>query len=186
MTHNAEEMLKGMAKAAELYPLLPGLVYRSFYDFVIQHGREYTIVPFTGMKAPRLKCFGNAMVRSAMFGMPYVEGFAMSPKGDVILHAWNADENGDVHDSTWCNTGIAYIGVEFSAERADDAIWNGDNCVLNDENRNYPIYQKPWTGEDYSLIWPYSDRLEALRRRDITLAKSVEEYALAKIASDSV
>jgi hypothetical protein len=66
-------------------------------------------------------------------------------------------------DSTWCNTGLAYIGVEFSIERADDATWNGDGHILGDEYRGYPIFREPWKGEDYTIQWPYSDRIEAFK-----------------------
>lgn len=147
------------------YPILPGLVYRSPYDFVLEHGRGYLITDWkeTNQIAPHRLCFANSISLAARNNLKYIEGFTLSPKGEIILHAWNATESGELIDSTWANTGLAYYGVEFSVERADDAIWNGDACVLNDENRNYPIFQKRWTGEDYKLAWPPSDRLEFWR-----------------------
>jgi hypothetical protein len=108
--------------------------------------------------------------------MRYVEGFALAPTGKAILHAWNLDNEGNVQDVTWANTGAAYVGVEFSVERADDAIWNGDACVLNDEHRGYPIFQKTWIGENWNLAWPASDRLEVLRSGNRELPRSVLEW----------
>jgi hypothetical protein len=172
----AREMLNALLLAAFRYPLLPGLVYTSPYDFVLQHGRSYT-----GKWAHKYKigaqkmCFGNAIVLSGRFGLKYVEGFAIAPTGQVILHAWN-EENGVLVDSTWGNTGLFYFGVEFSVERADDATWNGDTNILNDENRNYPVFQQQWKGEDYALVWPYSDRLESLRLDHHIVPSSVREY----------
>jgi len=159
------EVLAKTAADSSLRPLLPGLCYTGPEDFVVQHGAAYRPVRFRGYKQGLpLQCFGNAVVLAATHGLAYVEGFAVAPDGTVILHAWNADPLGHLVDVTWCNTGVAYLGVRFSVERADDATWNGDGCVLNDEHRNYPIYQRPWQGEDFALQWPYSDRLEALRR----------------------
>ena len=43
-------------------------------------------------------------------------------------------------------------------------------------HRNYPIFQKEWTGEDYSIVWPPSDRLNALRSGAKVLPASVREW----------
>ena len=177
MTENGELLLKALIETSRRYPLLPGLVYRSPYDFVATHGAEHLVTgPYTGNPGLPRTCYGNAMVRAVLEQMRYVEGFTLAPTGKVILHAWNLDASGAVQDSTWLNTGLAYIGVEFSAARADDALWNGEACILNDEHRNYPIFRQPWTGEDYTLVWPHSDRLEALRHRDYSLAASVHQW----------
>jgi hypothetical protein len=143
---------------------LPGLCYTGPEDFVSQHGRVYEIVPFTGRQGAPLMCYGNAVVEAAMRGLRYVEGYVVAPDGRIIPHAWNETPDGQLMDTTWCNTGTAYLGVEFSVERGDDATWNGDACVLDDKHRGYPIFTQPWRGEDYTLEWPYSDRLETLRQ----------------------
>ena len=179
LTKDCESIVKVIAEASEQYRLLPGLVYRCFYDFIAKHGREYPVAgPFIGkQRGVQLMCYGNSIAHAVLYNLKYVEGFALSPKdGRLFMHAWNDDGHGNVYDSTWLNTGLVYIGVEFSVERADDATWNGDACVLNDENRNYPIFQKPWTGEDYTIQWPFSDRLEALRRIDFSLVSSVLKH----------
>jgi hypothetical protein len=172
-----KQLKQQMREADDQYPLLPGLCYRSPFGFVLAHGRQY--VGKYDHRWPigvQKQCFGNAIARAGIDGLKYVEGFAVSPDGRVILHGWNSDENGTLIDTTWANTGLCYFGVEFSLERADDASWNGDACVLNDEHRNYPIFQKPWTGEDYSIVWPYSDRVERLYKRDPEMPASVKEW----------
>jgi hypothetical protein len=179
MARARADMLATLGEIDEGYPLLDGLVYRSFYGFVLAHGRFYDRKPWTA-KYPRMvekQCFGNAIYLGGLYGLRYVEGFAVSPvDGDAFLHGWNIDENNLVVDSTWCNTGVLYLGVEFSVERADDASWNGDACVLNDCNRHYPVLQRTWEGEDYNLAWPASDRLEHLRRGARSIAPSVEAW----------
>jgi hypothetical protein len=177
VTEYGEMLREALRETIPLYPRLPGLVYHSPFEFVFKHGREYERSKFEGVQGVPKMCFGNAIVDAAKHGFRYVEGFALTPEGEVIMHGWCVRPDGRLHDSTWCNTGLAYIGVEFSVERGDDATWNGDGCVLNDENRGYPIFRQPWTGEDYTLTWPPSDRLEMLRRsEDTRTPASVAEF----------
>ena len=167
---NLNEVRKTIAVTATKYPLLSGLVYTSPYDFLYQHGRDYRPIPWAGRYkiGVQKQCFGNAIFLAARFGLKYVEGIALAPTGEAILHGWNTLPDGELVDSTWGNTGLVYLGVEFSVERADDATWNGDAHVLNDENRGYPIFQQRWQGEDYARSWPYSDRLECLWKHKTT------------------
>lgn len=162
---NLGEVRKAMVMAATKYPMLPGLVYTSPYDFIAQHGRDYRPVPWKGdyKIGAQKQCFANALTLAGIHGLKYVEGICLAPSGEAILHGWNALEDGELVDSTWGNSGLIYLGVEFSVERADDALWNGEAHVLNDENRAYPVLRQRWQGEDYSLCWPYSDRLTLLR-----------------------
>lgn len=170
------EVMSSLRNAAAKYPLLPGLFYTSPFDFIAQHGRIYTGQWKRQYPIGRQKmCFGNAVLLAGRFGLKYVEGFALAPTGEVIMHAWN-EEDGTLLDSTWANTGLLYLGVEFSVERADDATWNGDANIINDENRNYPVFQQRWSGEDYTLTWPYSDRLAAMRQPSPTVPASVMEF----------
>jgi hypothetical protein len=169
-------MRDALQEASEKYPMPPGLVYSSPFDFVLQHGRVYE-GQWTGkykLGAQKM-CFGNAIMLGGRHDLKYVEGFALAPTGEVIHHAWN-DEGGVLVDSTWANTGLIYLGVEFSVARADDATWNGDANILNDENRNYPLFRKPWRGEDYTLTWPSSDRLESLKHPHPMTPPSVAEF----------
>lgn len=144
----------------------PNLIYRYGWDFILQHGKFYEVGPTPkGIKkgAPK-QCFGNAIVLAVLNGWKYIEGYALAPIVPIpVQHAWNEDSSGKLIDSTWMNHGIAYLGVEFSVDRADDATWNGDCSILNDYRRRYPLFQKPWTGEDFSIKWPHSKRLELMR-----------------------
>lgn len=172
-----DAVLDAIKIAAAHYPLLPGLLYTSPYDFLAQHGRVYPATPWTGKhkRGVPVQCYGNAIALAVMHSnLKYIEGAALAPTGSLFLHGWNEDEDGALVDSTWCNTGLLYLGVEFSVERADDATWNGDAHILNDENRNYPIFQQRWCGEDYTRVWPESDRIEAARQGK--LAPSVQEW----------
>jgi hypothetical protein len=176
--HNLIVVREALWKRARRYPLLAGLVYRSAYDFVADHGVEYPRIAWrhefpTGVVR---QCFGNAVTLAARDGLRYVEGFALCPDHLAHLHAWNVTPAGDLVDSTWLNSGLFYIGVEFSVERADDATWNGDACILNDDKRNYPVFQRRWEGEDFELSWPASDRLDALRTGSSTLPPSIVKW----------
>ena len=135
---------------------------RGFYsckeDFLLQNGVWFRPDPwpFDIRRGPERLCFGNAIVRSMAWGWKYIEGVALSPhiKGFYFPHAWNVLPNGSPIDVTWCNQGRAYLGVEFSKGRADDATWNGNGSVLQDRSRGEPVLQEPWTGEDFEREWP--------------------------------
>lgn len=138
--------------------------YLGMEHFLLEHGRWYEPRPWSDEYregAPR-NCFANAMMFGDSEGLRYVEGVALSVI--PVHHGWNADADGNLIDSTWQNSGLAYFGVEFSVGRADDAIWNGDATVLDDWQRRHPLYRQPWPGEDYSLVWKPSKGLRAWRR----------------------
>jgi hypothetical protein len=178
----AQLRLRGFLETvSDVAPLPPGLHYRLMWDFVLRHGTWYEPRPYpANLREGLIKyCFGNSILLSAAHGFRYVEGFALLPPpysaGVPIHHAWNVDAFGALIDSTWNNEGIAYLGVEFSLERADDATWNGDASVLNDHKRGFPLFREPWTGEDWKREWPASDRLvrkieEALQAMNAELA----------------
>jgi hypothetical protein len=164
------EMLQKIRDAAT-GAVRPGLVYAGPADFVLRHGRSYAPAP------PRYRergadkcCFGNAIMLAVKYPrLRYVEGFAVVPRiGIPVLHAWNVDDAGRMVDITWRPVGAAYIGVEFAVERADDATWNGDACVLDDWKRGWPLLREPWTGErswaDYEPSEPLALARVAARR----------------------
>jgi hypothetical protein len=174
---NLEAVRAQMRKEAR-HALRPGYCYTSGIDFLLQHGIDYKPTPWRGQfkqGAPK-NCYGNAIVLAGWYGLRYIEGVCLSPVGMVIPHAWNLNAKGKLIDSTWLNTGLVYIGVEFSVERADDAIWHGDACVLDDWKRRWPLFKQPWTGEDYTIEWPASDRLDMLRSSKKVTPKSVLEF----------
>lgn len=184
MTPYATDIVEALLMVTKTIEPQPGMVYRSGYDFVALHGREYLVCPFEGAQGLPKMCFGNAITEAAMHGYKYVEGFALSPEGYVIPHAWCERPDGRLHDATWMNTALAYVGVEFSVERADDATWNGDGSVLQDEKRGDPLFRQLWRGEDYTLTWPYSDRLAMLRSGQTASPESIREW-LEKLRKDA-
>lgn len=143
------------------------LHYKGITDFLHHHGQWHDVVPIRSdvrQGLPR-HCFGNAIMLAVTRKWKYIEGLA-SPRIAVpvpVHHAWNLDEKNRLVDSTWMNTGGAYLGVEFSVERADEATWDGDASVLNDWHRGYPLFQQPWPGETPENAVPASERIILLR-----------------------
>jgi hypothetical protein len=157
-----------------------GYVYNGAADFLLQHGKWYEPMPYPeGMwdGVPKC-CFGNSIIAAVKYGLRYVEGFAVANLGIrlhlPVHHAWNVDSSGRLYDSTWKPIGLAYFGVEFSVERADDATWNGDASVLNDYQRGNPLFRQRWNGEPHNKKWPRSERLESIKTGTISPALALE------------
>ncbi len=143
-----------------------GHVYHCAEDFVLQHGTAYDPASFTHVDGAPRSCYGNSLVNATAMGWSYVEGYAMGPTGLVVQHAWCVRPDGVPVECTWpidVIPALAYRGVTFSIERADDCTWNGDATVLDDYQRRWPLFQQPWQGEDYSIEWPDSPRLRVMR-----------------------
>lgn len=140
-----------------------GLHYAGPSDFVLQHGIEYDISTATAVIGAPRACYGNSMAQSIMLDALYVEGYALTPGGMPVQHAWIELPDGRMREVTWGTLGRAYRGVVFSIERADDCMWNGDATVLDDYQRGWPLLREEWHGEDFSKAWPVSPRLEILR-----------------------
>jgi hypothetical protein len=128
-----------------------GLVYRGPADFVLQEGRWWSPVdaPAGMIRGVPKACYGNSIGGVLRYGLRYVQGFATSTAapGLVCPHAWNVDADGNVVDLTWYPVGAAYLGVELSVERADDATWHGDADPIDDYNRRWPLLRERWRGE---------------------------------------
>jgi hypothetical protein len=137
------------------YPV-NGEVYGVYYgmeDFLLQHGVWYRPVGIPPRQDAPNYCFGNALICSVAYGVPYIEGIGIGPRDLVpVHHAWNLDDQGDLADTTWMNTGLAYLGVEFSTGRASDAL-RFKNRVLDNPSDRHKIYKEPWQGENFNLIW---------------------------------
>lgn len=153
-----------------------GLVYRGAADFVLRHGQWHEPRATDWPGAPRA-CFANAICLAATRpGWQYVEGYGLGRIGlPAIHHAWNLDAHGRLVDATWPTPGVAYLGVVFSVDRADNATWFGDASVLDDFNRRWPLLREPWQGEDESIEWETSGMLAALRAGGPRLALSLLE-----------
>jgi hypothetical protein len=147
-------------------------VYGSPQRLLLDHGLWYQpqpVPPGIWAGVPRM-CFGNAIICAVAYDLPYIEGWALLSLNQepavALHHAWNLDPEGRVLDVTWHPyLGLAYLGMAFRPERADDATWHGDGTVLEDAKRHYPLLQHPWHGEPPDQRWPYSPRLDAIRRR---------------------
>jgi hypothetical protein len=145
-----------------------GYAYDSPIDFLLQHGQWYrprSCPPDIQKGLPKC-CYGNAIIAAVRYELRYVEGFACLDLGEearVFHHAWCTNAAGQLFEVTWPESGLAYYGVEFSVERADDCTWNGDACVLWDHSREYPLLREPWSGEVWPQAWPESPRLAMIR-----------------------
>ncbi len=190
------QLIRQLNRLRDEFRPVPGLLYRGPADFVLKHGRWYEPVPYPAgfpSNPPRM-CYGNSIVLAATRGLAYVEGFMLMPRilavspdrsravslpvpslAQAMAHAWNAGdqivqcrhERGTfLIDSTLDNGALAYLGVEFSVERADECTWVGDAAVIDDHKRGWPLLREPWRGEPEGLVWPLSERLEALRTGD--------------------
>lgn len=158
-----------------------GVHYLGPADFVIREGKMYRPAPGIVPRGAPKACFGNAIALGAIYGLRYVEGYAVDPGllRVAVHHAWNLTPEGLVYDTTWQNRGMVYLGVEFSLGRADDCTWNGDASVLDDFNRGWPLLREPWRGEDFERKWEPSEILEPILARDIDRARRVFEAARA-------
>ena len=177
------ELLANLETIRDCVPLPKGFHYRFMWDFVLRHGTWYeprAYPPSLGQGAAK-QCFGNSIMLSLVKGYRYVEGFALSP---VPRHAGAPRlERGCFNaliDSTWCNRGIAYLGVEFAIERADAATWDGDASVLDDHRRGHPLFTQPWAGEDWSRKWPESERIALIRAGKLEQAYDLMSAQLAE------
>jgi len=142
-----------------------GYTYAGVGDFLLRHGVWYEPRPLPKSirhGAPR-QCFANAVMLGRIKGLRYVEGYALAQfKGDALLpvqHGWNLDRDGNLIDATWREPGLAYLGVEFSVGRAENALWFDDASVLDNPKSRYRIFKEPWLGENFNLAWRRSNKL---------------------------
>jgi hypothetical protein len=86
--------------------------------FVLTEGIEFSIRPFP-VSYPEQhggECFAQSLVLSINAEITFVEGFALSPTGQMAPHhAWCEDADGVV-DCTWQNNGLAYLGIRFDSD----------------------------------------------------------------------
>lgn len=148
MNHVGSLLLGELEAIAENGPDCGGH-YRNFHDLVVREGRvfEPRSRPLTIPQLAPRNCFFNSLLLAAVRGFPYVEGFAVAgPVPTIVCHAWNVDPRGRAIDATWPQPGIAYVGIPFSAQRADNALWDGDSSVLQDDRET--LLHDAWQGEE--------------------------------------
>jgi hypothetical protein len=99
--------------------------YRA-WDVIAERGHEWEVArypdgrPYRGgpLMTPRM-CFTNAartVLGVTAFdpeGCAYAEGFALSPLGLWVHHAWVVNAYGLVIERTWREPGSRYVGVTF-------------------------------------------------------------------------
>lgn len=157
--------------------------YRSTSHFLRRHGRLYE-GPWTSQWKRGLRYASqiNAMAMSLAQNLKYVEGEALLKVNDPgreyirVPHVWNADHSGALVDTTTCNGGLAYFGVEFSVDRAYDTWCDGEFCdsqVIEDQVRHWPILRRRWKGENARLRFPRSADLDKLRQKRIEEIRAV-------------
>jgi hypothetical protein len=128
--------------------------YSGMEDFLLRHGVWHRSDGQPSFQGKRGVCFGNALMIAAVNGWPYIEGVALPvSEKEPIHHAWNLHPNGELIDVTWMNQGLAYLGVEFSVGRADNATWFDNASVLDNHGKRNRLYRQPWRGENFNLIW---------------------------------
>lgn len=145
----------------------PDAIYLGMEDFLLQHGLWYRNTSTPDMQGAPRCCFGNAILLAAQRGYRYVEGVALAPLLPFpVHHGWNLTPEGELFDSTWMNGGLAYIGVEFSLGRADNASWFDDATVLDNPRNRFKIYREPWTGENFNIKWRFSKHIRWILKRN--------------------
>lgn len=130
-------------------------VYLGKEDFLLRHGLWYQPQPFPrNISRGVIKaCFWNSMLAAKNNGWKYVEGVAVAGLVPFpVDHAWNVTQDGALIDTTWGNTGITYLGVEFSYRRARHVLNQGE-AVLDNYFDRYALFRQPWKGEDFTLTW---------------------------------
>jgi hypothetical protein len=78
-------------------------------------------------------------------------------------HAWVSDAPAVAYEVTTPLPGLAYFGMPFSVERADDTTWWGDASVLDDWKRNHSLLCQPSQGE--TLLRHYRPSLASRQLR---------------------
>ena len=118
------------------------------------------------------------------FGLQYVEGYALLSLNDepalAMPHAWVPDAPAGAYEVTTPLPGLAYCGMPFSVERADDTTWWSDASVLDDWKRKHSLLCQPSQGE--TLLRHYrpslaSRQLRRRKRQGFTLFGALARHA---------
>jgi hypothetical protein len=123
--------------------LPPEYCYRNVYDFVLREGRFFRPQPRPDLITLRHigECFRNAFLTMMRTGLEYAEGYAATGSKIPVLHAWNADAEGSVIDSTWEPVGSAYFGIILPLS----VVRRAKISVLDDWERGWPVLRESWT-----------------------------------------
>jgi len=118
-----------------------GLLYRSYEEFFLKHGRLFTPRSFPSKyrkwRGKPKACLYNAVELALSFPkLDYVEGYALPAKGLPlpIPHSWCVDDEGKVVDPTWHKVvGLEYFGLAF-----DKGLLREQHPRVRGDNYTYP------------------------------------------------
>ena len=106
------------------------------YALVLELGRSFTPQRRPkGIKRGRQKqCYENAYALLAQHPtLTYCEGFVLAEGVRIpVEHAWCIDEEGNVVDNTLRDPSIAYFGIPFDREWAQQQIVRGAGSLVDE------------------------------------------------------
>lgn len=100
---------------------------KTYESIVLNYGRAFEAPAHPrpkGVRKGRNKlCFMNSY-RLTEQGYRYVEGFAIANIGIQfpIQHAWVVDDNDNVVETTWAESGVEYYGIVFDKDFIDKVM----------------------------------------------------------------
>lgn len=147
-----------------------GYAYNSMEEFVLKNGQPYENAPLP-RKYPRLvprECYCNSVVIAAMYGLIYVEGYAL---GVIpVLHAWCVEPGSNkVIDPTWTDDlRKDYFGIPFawSYIRKHWASAAETACLIDNWHDSWPLLKEGNTDG-----WKYKPGEEGKPLRQINLGR---------------
>lgn len=120
-----------IGQLTELAGLMNRAGQRNVYQFLLDLGEEYEGAPLPAgePQGEVRQCFSNALTLAVLRGWVYVEGYAMSPVGLAVHHAWcvTDEESRTVIDPTWDHPEkCSYYGIQFQTEWVMDLSYTGE------------------------------------------------------------
>jgi hypothetical protein len=123
-----------------------GYHYEGRADFLLREGSWYLPKRWRfsyPAGVPKL-CYGNSIILGKEYNLRYVEGVALPDTIRLTFdHGWNTNSRHTLIDSTWLNSGLAYLGVEFPVRLAHKALKKGI-VLLDNREDNFALYKNPW------------------------------------------
>lgn len=129
------------------------IMYAGPEDWLLKHGKPMQTSsrarPVGIRKLANKLCYSNTYRRAVEHNWRYCEGYA---HGSVIpvWHAWCLDDNGFVVETTWKETGSAYLGVVLPEDLLHEVMM---------ETRYYGLFQNMDAMEKL-LTGQYDERID--------------------------
>jgi len=123
------------------------LAYPTYAEFLLVHGQPYAPPAVARPKGVRKgtdkQCFANANHLAANRLWTYVEGYGTSYI--PCHHAWCVDDDGNVVEVTWRNSGSSYLGIAFPQDIVElSMLVTGYYGVMGPH-----MLMEPYTEESY-------------------------------------